>query len=88
MLAGEFDDHFVGQAPDLGAAAAVATVHTIVIRAGGFGDGDLATLDGDPICAVGGAHRHGGIPVQREGVDKLSVGPYLCSIRIPGPQQP
>ena len=88
MFTREFDDHFIGQAHDLSTAAAVAPVHAIVIRAGGFGDGDLAVLDGDLVCAIGGAYRYGGIPVQGEGLDQLPVGPYFCHLGIPGPQQP
>lgn len=51
----ELDHQLIGQAHDLGAAGAEATLDTVLVGAGGGCDGDFAAFDGDGVAAaVGG----------------------------------
>ena len=49
LLLHKLDHQFVGQAHDVRASAAKSTVHTVMIRAAGLGDGDLTVLNGDGV---------------------------------------
>lgn len=54
----ELDHQLIGQAHDLGAAGAEATLDAVLVGAGGGCDGDLAAFDGDGVAAaVGGRDR-------------------------------
>jgi hypothetical protein len=78
LLAQECDHQTVGKTHDIGAAVAIATVHTVVVGAGSFGHGDLAVLNSDDIVAVSGLYGELLILMQRNGFDHLAVAGDLC----------
>lgn len=74
----ELDDKPVWQTDDLGAAAAVTPVHTVVVRAAGFRDGDFAAADGDNIVSVSVFHGETLIDVQIHDSYRFAVAGDLC----------
>lgn len=85
----ELEDQLVGQAHDLGAAVAEAPVDTVLVRAGGGGDGHLSALDGDGVAAaVGGGDENGLVLAQAYGLHRLAAAedPHL-GCRLSGPQK-
>ena len=54
-MTGKTDHQTVGKAHNIGAAGAKSTLHTVVIGAGGIGNGDGALVNSyDIIAAIGG----------------------------------
>ena len=51
LFAHKTDHQTIGKADDICAAIAITPVHTVVIRAGSFGDGDLTVFYGDKIIS-------------------------------------
>ena len=83
LLLHKADHQFVGQAHDVRASAAKSTVHTVMIRAAGLGDGDLTVLNGDGVVAA--VCRFNGkflIHIQTDGAQDLPVAEDL---RCPRP---
>ena len=88
LCSGEADHQAVGEAHDLGAAGAEASVHAIVVGAGCFGDGDGAVLDGDGIAsAVVGGEGELLIVGQWDGAHQLAVYQDFCMGSIFGGQE-
>ena len=74
MLGGKTDHQTVGKAHNIGAAAAKTTFHTIVIRAGGIGNGDGALVNGhDVMATVSGRDGEFLVDAQVNGLQKFAV---------------